>query len=148
MSIHARLLMNRRAADRVEADHASTILRDAAHDVVIHDLSCTGCRVSVDPAPLVGEAVIIDLPGIGICPAQVIWVRDGGAGLSFDRMLTDHDLGLLRAADRPAQSSVPDAAVPADRPLSPLRRLGIIIAAGICAWCIAILLVWMVMRLV
>ena len=154
MSIRARLLMHRHAADRVDADHASTMLRDAIYDVVIHDLTRAECRVSVDPAPLVGESVRIDLPGIGTRPAQVIWARDGGAGLAFDPMLTDDEAGMLRAVGRSGEPSVPRTRIAADRPadedrtLSPLRRLGIIIAAAICAWCIAIILIWMVMQLV
>lgn len=162
-AIYAKLLTNRRALDRAEAGRASTIRQQdqIPVDVVIDDLSCGGCRVSGDLGLAVDDRVTIGLPGIGACPAKVIWTKDGSTGLEFHRALTGHDVdiacetntlidghfGLVHAGPPPPLDR-DDGVDDADERLSPRRRLGIIIAAAICAWCITLLAVWLVIRLI
>jgi hypothetical protein len=145
MCIHARLLKNRRTDGRTGIDSMAMILQDRAQaaNAILNDLTCGGCRVSADLALAAGERITIDLPAIGPRPAQVIILAEGSTGLIFDSLLTLDQVDMLSAAHRPAGPQEQD-----DQTLSPRRRLGIIIAAAIFAWCLAIILGWTVMRLI
>jgi hypothetical protein len=156
-AIHAKLLTNRRACDRAGVGRASTILHDQEIpiNIVIEDLSSGGCRVSGDLGLAMDDTVTVGLPGIGACPAQVVWSDNGSTGLVFRRALTGHDVDVVRANNMSTDGRFGPIAIapePADEDrrhmLSPRRRLAIIIAAAICAWGIAIMLFWLAEKLI
>lgn len=95
MSLTARLQLDR--FDRVSLDRAGT-LRDVARqplDVVVDNISSTGCLVSTDADLPNDTLVTIGIAGLGTRSARVVRQETSGYGLAF---LEPASEGEIRAA--------------------------------------------------
>lgn len=154
-AIHAKLLTNRRTVNRTVAERASTVRQDDGIpvDMIIDDLSYGGCRMSGDIGLYAGDRITIGLPGIGVRSAQVVWAKDGSTGLTFDVPLSREDIMVTRQVDTliDGRFTITDSRAETadeDEILSPRRRLGIIVAAAVCTWCVAIIAIKALIRLI
>jgi transcriptional regulator with XRE-family HTH domain len=91
--------------------------------VVIHNISTGGLLLEADLAIEPGEFVVIELPEVGVMPAQVIWRNDKLCGCSFDKKLSAAGLTVARLQGLPVNdfSAVSEAPV-VNRGLGPQLR--------------------------
>lgn len=126
-----------RTAARAALHRASTLRgRDGApRDIVLHDLSATGCRVSGLPGAARYDAVMIGLTGLGGRPARVIWIDGDQAGCHFDEPLTEKEVALARQGGKVIEARFPQQA--ASSPES-TTDAAVAIRSGVGAWIIVI----------
>ncbi|MBH1993036.1 MAG: hypothetical protein I8H86_09115 [Sphingomonadaceae bacterium] len=109
-------------------------------DIVIDDVSETGCRIRAGDLPGPGENIRIGIAGIGIRAAEVIWSERGVAGCAFDAPLTRAELEQTLTADTLVMGSFvqQQAAAPAIEriaaDLGPRDKFFIMLAAAAAAW--------------
>jgi len=61
------------------------------------DLSQGGCMAERrNWSPNVGDRVLVQLPGLGFQPSDVVWVEDGRVGIGFEQALHDAVFEHLR----------------------------------------------------
>lgn len=66
-------------------------------DLPVLDLSAAGCLVEKTFRIFhEGERILIRLPGLSFMPAQVVWIEDKTAGITFEHALHDAVLEHLR----------------------------------------------------
>ena len=116
-------------------------------DVLLHDLSETGCRV----AGLTGAArydhVMIGLAGLGPRPARVIWTHGDQAGCHFDEPLTDDAVALAQRGGKVIEAQfsrdlAPPPSQPATTPYSARTRLAVMVAAAALGWALLVAIAW------
>jgi hypothetical protein len=117
MSIVARLDLDR--SDRIVVARAAT-LRDHAMiptDIMLDNLSTSGCHISVD-YPLDLDAVIsIGIPGIGNCFAQICRADQPNYGCIFLKPITQGEVLAATNAETVVQGNFPRRIVrPVDAP--------------------------------
>lgn len=95
---------------------------DEALDVIVDNLSATGCLIRSDVPLRVRSAVTIGMSGVGIVPALVAW-RDGNAyGCTFVRPITVAEIEQAKTVqttvnvDFGKDGSGLDPQTPTDRP--------------------------------
>ena len=78
---------NRRTAERRPAVTRALVKQPRSRPLAIElsDISSQGCGFASACGLAPGARVLLDLPGLEIWPATVIWWRDGQGGLSFCR---------------------------------------------------------------
>jgi hypothetical protein len=78
---------NRRTAERRRAVTRALVKQPRSRPLAIElsDISSQGCGFASPCSLAPGARVLLDLPGLEIWPAIVIWWRDGQGGLSFCR---------------------------------------------------------------
>jgi hypothetical protein len=157
MTVAYRTVLHRfyRSSKRHALGRASTLrMQDGAPvDVLVEDVSASGCRLSGTPDLRPHEAILIGLAGLGSRPARIVWMQEGEAGCRFDMPLSDGELARAQQAgvvvtamfDR-VQDAMPDRAlVSTDARASgePRVRLAIICLAAVMSWALvaAILLI-------
>ncbi len=92
IDIHALLAPNTARmtprAPRLSIDGTATIkLRTEHIQVQVIDISQGGMKVEVDPELEIGEDVVVDIEGLPVRASVVRWIRDGQAGISFNRVM-------------------------------------------------------------
>ncbi|WP_298394720.1 PilZ domain-containing protein [Sphingobium sp.] len=141
-NIAAKLYPLQRTVDRFVVNRPST-MRDqegAPIDVVIEDISETGCRIRSDAPPMIDDEIRIGIAGIGIRSARVIWNDDRSFGCTFDDALTANDVAMTLEAATLVQGAFEKngiAAAPETRPadeLGPRAKLLIIVGAAAFSW--------------
>jgi len=145
--IAAKLYRSDRASDRVSLGREST-MRDedgAPVDIVIEDVSESGCRIRVGEPPASGEVIRIGIAGIGVKMATVIWHDEAVAGCAFAKPLTPFELEKTLTADTlvvgafaPQDAVAPVVVDPATQDigqdLGPRDKFFIMLAAAAAAW--------------
>jgi hypothetical protein len=66
---------------------------DTAQPIIIREVSSTEIIASVSNAPFTGAAIEIELRGIGLVTAGVLWTENGRFCARFDRII---DPGVLQ----------------------------------------------------
>lgn len=143
MAVMAALYRDVRSAERHEVALDGTLRNPdwKPFDVVVDELSSTGFRVPATTHLDVGAAVSLGLPGVGMCPAQVVRRTAEQYGCVFSTPLSpDQFAAALRAtaaqtivlsplAGAPLLQATIDAAE--DRSIGmPLRALAVVGLAG------------------
>ncbi|QGP77687.1 PilZ domain-containing protein [Sphingobium sp. CAP-1] len=152
-SYRTRLHRFYRAARRQQLQRVSTLRADdgAPVDVLLEDVSMSGCRISgaVDLTP--GEAIWIGLAGVGTRAARIIWAESGRAGCHFIDPLSAAEFDQTHQASsvvatlfpaRPAPAFIAPAE-PEDAPRP--SRAGLkpmLLAALFCGGLVAVLIGW------
>lgn len=154
-----------RAARRQELGRPSTLRADdgAPVDVLLEDVSTSGCRISGVPELAQGEAILIGLAGVGARLARVIWTEENRAGCHFDAPLSAEEFARtqqagtvvsgafsVRAPAGPAPASPEPDLAPAlaiEPSLPPRTRLTAILLAALLSWCLVAALILIGMRL-
>jgi hypothetical protein len=99
MSFVARLDMKRPA--RIDVDRAAT-LRDASGeplDVIVDNLSISGCLITTDLALVEGDPISIGIPGVGARDAWISRVDAPRYGCAFARPISDAEVSAARSAN-------------------------------------------------
>jgi hypothetical protein len=159
MSLVARLDVSR--ADRFAIDRVGT-LRDHAKvpmDVVIDNLSNTGCLFALDRELLLGELVSLGLPGIGVHQARISRAEHPNYACAFLTRVSDQNISAARSAETLVASRFPHAPAsvapimvqPLDEQLTgrelPLSaRIAIIAGFGAALWSVIIAGIFAVVR--
>jgi hypothetical protein len=128
-------------------------------DVLVEDVSATGCRLSGVRDLGLHEAVLIGLAGLGARPARVVWAQDGQAGCHFDVPLSAAELERAQEAGVVVRSLFPltmSPGKPTDMNLAgepgaptPRARLIVICLAAMASWLIlgaVALVLWRLLR--
>jgi hypothetical protein len=147
MSLVARLDVSR--ADRVAVDRMGT-LRDRTNvpvDVVVDNLSKTGCLFALDRELLLGELVSLGLPGIGVHQARISRVDHPNYACAFLAPVSDQNVLAALSAETIVASAFPQipataapitaqsiAAAPAPRGLPLGARVAIIAGTSVALW--------------
>ncbi|MBW6528693.1 hypothetical protein KZ813_17765 [Sphingomonas sp. RHCKR7] len=141
VEIAARVYRTRRAGERYDTEARST-LRGASQvplDVLLDQISPSGCHIVTAEDVAVGEWISLGIAGLGRVEALVVRSTRTGYGCAFishvppsllARVGEDTPVVAL-SDDRPSQVADPDAAVPAVDKL-PLRTRFLLIM-GFCA---------------
>lgn len=142
---HAALYRIERTEDRVPVARPSTLRGPNGDpgDVLIEDLSTTGCRLATATDHAIGDEVMIGLAGVGIRQAQVVWAEEGHIGCAFDEPLSLNDIQKTRFAETvaegrfgnlptAAEEDAEDGAQGSD--FSPRMRLAIIGSLAVASW--------------
>lgn len=145
----AKLYDDARRVGRVEAGVEAT-LRDTAlrpYDVVVVDLSPTGCGIQTKVELEVGTPVRIGLPGTGVHTAHVVRCEPGFYGCAFDvpiswqavQTVLTFDSVVSGAFERPIEAEAADEtpariAEPYVRRLPLKARFAIIIGTSVLLW--------------
>jgi hypothetical protein len=90
-------------ADRFSVDRAGTV-RDTTqlpYDMVLEDLSDTGCMLTTEVDLPIGSSVSIAVPGLGMRPAEIVRVDNQRYGCAF---LAPLDPGSILAVGRGQQT--------------------------------------------
>ena len=67
-------------------------------DLPVLDLSAGGCLVELGfRAFNAGDRVLVSLPGLAACPAEVVWIEERNAGIAFENVL--HEAVLQHLID-------------------------------------------------
>lgn len=75
-------------APRLSIDGTATIkLRDEHVQVQVIDISQGGLKVDFRPELDVGEDIVVEIEGLPVRAGVVRWIRDGYAGISFNRVM-------------------------------------------------------------
>ncbi|MFC3441723.1 PilZ domain-containing protein [Sphingobium rhizovicinum] len=141
-NIAAKIYPLERTVDRFVVNRPST-MRDqegAPIDVVIEDISETGCRIRSDAIPAIDDEIRIGIAGIGIRNARVIWSDDRSFGCTFDDALSAHNVAMTMEAatlvqgvfEKPGIGPAPEATP--DGALGPRSKLLIIVGAAAFSW--------------
>jgi hypothetical protein len=148
MAILATLHGDDRAADRHELDAKATLRpgQDTPLDILIANISATGC-LFVCSTPLgVDDAISIGIAGLGRIPAQIVRAQDSRYGASFVIPLALSD--IKNALALPINTVVPfpieivsspvtDEASLVEK-LSMRRRIVILIALVVVIWSVVV----------
>lgn len=96
-------------AERVRLGRAATMRerKMVACDVVIEDLSATGCRVRGGMMLPVGSLISIGIPGTGMHAARVARVGDGEFGCAFLIPVGEEDIARACSIDTVAEGNFP-----------------------------------------
>ena len=92
IDIHALLAPNTARmtprAPRLSIDGMATIkLGDEHIQVQVIDISQGGLKVDVQPELEIGEDIVVEIEGLPVRAGVVRWIRDGHAGISFNRVM-------------------------------------------------------------
>jgi hypothetical protein len=140
MSIVAKFEVER--ADRVKAGRGGT-LRDKGKypvDVLVANISQTGCLIELTPSLPVGSLVTLGLPGIGMHVARVSRADGAWHGCAFLVPIVEDQIALVRKAETVFQADFPQmarrAAEAPDAPAEPTREpdLALRIKRTLSAW--------------
>lgn len=128
-----------RSANRHDVQRASTLRSGDGTpvDVLLEDVSTSGCRISGAPDLRPGEAILIGLAGVGARPAHIVWAGEGEAGCAFDQPLGAEELDKVQRAQTVITGDFPAAPVIAEGREPRLRfraRLGVIALAIVLTW--------------
>lgn len=146
MRIAARLYegvdSDRRYDERLSIERIGTIRVDdewAGQEVIVSDLTRSGCRVEYPGVIAKGTKVTIGLAGIGMRDAEVAWSRNGVHGCEFDIPLasggvTAATVGNVKAF--PGQGGVVADALEPVAPVkwSPVARVAFLGGATVASW--------------
>lgn len=84
--------------ERVDVDRPATLRTNRIpSDVVVRNLSCSGCLVETPDMPPLDTHVSIGMSGIGVRTATVVRQTKTGFACEFETMLTDGE--ILRACE-------------------------------------------------
>jgi hypothetical protein len=109
MALLAKVVLTQRAHARRQVGLDGTLrIEGKPHDIVIKDLSVSGCcaTTSVDLRP--GDCVMISSPANLFRKAKVIWARNGDVGFMFTRPLTAAEVAIAKPADTVIQFPATD----------------------------------------
>ncbi|MBH0239329.1 methyl-accepting chemotaxis protein [Methylobrevis albus] len=91
-------LTDRRSDPRASVDCAATVVvggRRIAGRLV--DIGMAGCRLRIQPLPVGGQAIEVELPNRRMVPGSVVWADGGEAGVQFAAAIPASDFaGLVR----------------------------------------------------
>ena len=92
IDIHALLAPNTARmtprAPRLSIDGTATIkLRHDHIQVQVIDISQGGMKVKADPELEIGEDIVVEIEGLPVRAGVIRWIRDGQAGISFNRVM-------------------------------------------------------------
>jgi len=151
-AIYGTLYTRARTSERLMLGRSSTLRTadGAPIDVVIEDLSVTGCRIRTSLQMHKGEEVVIGLPGVGTRRGHVAWSDGTEIGCEFEAPLTAAQVHETRTTEtliegQFATLSIPVVAAPANNEgnrFSPRFRLVSIVAAAIFAWLLVAVAIW------
>jgi hypothetical protein len=153
MSIVARLDLDR--SDRIVVARAAT-LRDhhmGPTDIILDDLSTSGCRISVDMALELGTVISIGIPGIGNCFAEICRAEQPIYGCLFLKPVTSAEISIAQTAqtvvrgnfpmrDVPAIETVPEVAIDDQAVMPVAQRAAVVIGVSSLLWAGIIASVW------
>ena len=99
MALHAKLQEDARAADRHDlgADATLRAVDDSPLDILIANLSATGCLFVCSERLEVDGAVTIGIAGLGRLPARIVRAEGQRYGANFDRLLDAAELNAALA---------------------------------------------------
>lgn len=124
MSLVAHLDVGR--SDRVAVDRVGT-LRDTERtpvDIMVDNLSTTGCMFLLDRELPLGALVSIGIPGVGVRYARISRVEHPQYGCAFLSPVSDADIAAALSVDTVIAGAFPQMPVPAmPMAASPLRRI-------------------------
>lgn len=89
MRLSNELLLDRRSSERI-ALHATVTVRPVggfSHEVALHDLSASGCRVELVEACEPGDLLFTRLPQIEALFGTLRWVAGPSGGVEFARQM-------------------------------------------------------------
>ncbi|MDO7833840.1 PilZ domain-containing protein [Sphingobium sp. HBC34] len=141
-----------RAARRQDVHRPSTLRADdgVPVDVLLEDVSITGCRIAGVPDMARGEAILIGLAGVGARLARVIWIEESRAGCHFDAPLSAEEFARTQQAGtvvsgafpartiQPAVAKAPPAPATEPRMSAHIRMKAILLATLLLAMLILI----------
>jgi hypothetical protein len=93
MVITAKLrLIDGRRDQRIPVDFITTLrsTRGRSADVLVSDISHLGFRAEVGEALMITERVGLEVPGLGLAQAFVVWREGDEYGFQFERPVDDH----------------------------------------------------------
>jgi hypothetical protein len=143
MPFVARLDMKRPA--RIDVDRAAT-LRDASGeplDVIVDNLSISGCLITTNLALVEGDSISIGIPGIGARDAWISRVDAPRYGCAFARPITNAEVAAARSANSlidgifqgpPASGSETMDALHQEWHLRSRTKVAIIVGASALLW--------------
>jgi hypothetical protein len=149
MSFLARLDVER--SDRITVDRPATVrdLRKAPSDVIVDNLSTTGCLVTLDFALPLGALISIGIAGIGPCFARVGRCDHPRYGCAFLVPITEAEIEASRVAETivkgrfpalpaaaiaPAAIVIPEPDAPAAGELSARMKVAVIVGSAVLCW--------------
>jgi hypothetical protein len=124
LSIPGKLEIDR--ASRQELDRWAT-LRDSTmqpHDILVEDLSTTGCKIILNLDLEVGTLVRVGISGAGARPAKIVRGSMPMFGVAFEEPISEAEVRRAAAADTvvAAEFVPPPAEEKKERPARPARR--------------------------
>lgn len=137
-----------RAARRQELHRVSTLRAEdgAPIDVLLEDVSTSGCRISGVPDLAQGEAILIGLAGVGARLARIIWIEDNRTGCHFDAPLSAEEFATTQQAGTVISGAFPVKVEPAlitassdlaiEPPMPRVIDLKVILLAALLSWCL------------
>ena len=156
---------------RLKLDVAGSTPSAADVDVVVHDLSVTGLLIEAAVDLNTGDQLGVEIPGAGAAEAVVVWRSGNYFGCEFSQRIPKAALSAaaLRSAPEPRQrperqlplppwqAALPrDGAqiAPSDRPsegedaypvdpLSPRRKLAVLLGLSLGSWALIAGIVWL-----
>ena len=137
-------------AYRFQIDREGT-LRDTAsqpHDVVIEDLSSSGCRFRTNVALQVGSLISLGIPGLGMQMAEVVRRDEDRYGCFFVAPLDPAKVPAVLTAGTVVEMSVSRMSIPAEvaalelsgapqTEYSKRRKLAIVLGSSLALWSMA-----------
>ena len=112
MAIVARLDLDR--SDRVAFARATT-LRDEAQvptDVVLDNLSTSGCLITVDLVLAMETVVSVAIPGVGACFARIVRCDRPNYGCEFLRPITSAEIASVYSTETVIHAAFPRIRAP------------------------------------
>ena len=152
-AIHGTLYRCARMSERLALGRSSTLRTSggAPIDVIVEDLSVTGCRIRTSLQMQNGEELVIGLPGVGTRAGRVVWSDGTEIGCEFEAPLTAAEVHETRTTETVIQgqfatfrrSVVTAPSQSEENRFSVRYRLASIVSAAIIAWLlIAAAAVW------
>jgi len=143
-ALRATWIQDGRVSERRAANMRATaqVSDGGSMDVMVQDLSVTGCAIRDVPQVPVGAVLTLGLSGVGIRRAAVVRNADGIAGCRFERPLTASELEQALTASQAADPRSGVVGVAGDDGAA-LSALGWIIVAAVATYGVA---AWMLMR--
>lgn len=114
MALHAGLISytepdeKRRSGRRTLRLQLPAVAETGAGPALVYNLSERGLLLETAAAIQPGDLLIVELPGAGATPAEVIWAREGFAGCEFRKPLSSATVSaaLLRADPKPRHEDI------------------------------------------
>jgi hypothetical protein len=159
---------------RLKLDAAGSTQSAAEVDVVVHDLSVTGLLIEAAVDLQTGDRLGVEIPGAGAAEAVVVWRSGNYFGCEFSQRIPKVALSAaaLRSAPEPQPLAPPRprptppwqqaprqdeaGAAPSSEnsdvrenhpanPLSPRRKLAILLGLSLGSWALIAVITWLVL---